>query len=194
MSPFALRCFRHAVSGPLQTLEAGSSSSPLRPCAMPSSPSKIAACKAEAAGGRSGLGPRTHDAAPLSFEAQRPRLEGQALPDPPATSALRVAVVHFRQSVAGIGPGCWSRRPAGECRQSPTAACKADAVGSGRAWPSRRGDRASKGSGLPSCVRGPCPERPHGVGLVPRCPHSPRRRRAPGRSVAKRPERCRSST
>ena len=74
---------RRAGFGAQRTLEASRCLRPLRRSAMPGSPAKTVARKAEAAGGRSGLGPRTHVEAPLWFEALRPRLEGPALNGPP---------------------------------------------------------------------------------------------------------------
>jgi hypothetical protein len=69
--------------GALRTFGADSGLRPLRWWTMRRTPSTIAACKAEAAGGRAGLGPRTHGEKPLSSDAPCPRLEGPALPDPP---------------------------------------------------------------------------------------------------------------
>jgi hypothetical protein len=96
---------RTAACGAVRTFAAHSGIGLLRWWTMPRPPSAIAACKAEAAGGRSGLGPRTHGEKPLSSDAPCPRLEGPALPDPPRPRpcSLRRCTSSSRAPASGGG-------------------------------------------------------------------------------------------
>jgi hypothetical protein len=91
--------------GALRTFAAHRGLGPLLLWTMPLAPSAIAACKAEAAGGRSGLGPRTHGEKPLSSDTPCPRLEGPALPDlpRPRPCSLRRCASSSRATASGGG-------------------------------------------------------------------------------------------
>ncbi len=91
--------------------------------------------------GRSGQGPRTHEVAPLWFEARLPRLEGPALPDPTA-SALQAALEDCLHSPAERRLQHPGPMPAADCRKSTTATRKVEVAG-GRAGLGPRGAAAA---------------------------------------------------
>jgi hypothetical protein len=126
-----------AACGALRTFAAHSGIGLLRWWTMPRPPSAIAACKVEAAGGRSGLGPRTHEEKPLSSDAPCPRLEGPALPDPPRPRPCSLPEDR-RQGPPQARHERRHPKPAPGCWKCTSATSKVEVVG-GRAGLGPRG-------------------------------------------------------